>query len=398
MRILLIGEIYSENLGDGVICDCVTWLIKKNFANCTIDKLDLSYNVGVGKRAIDEYYNKKNKLQKRSEFIFKFNNLKIIKKLTYLKFNFINKSQYLKNRNEYIKNKKIINEFINLKYDYDFAIFAGGQLFMDYFSYPIYTYVRKLSKRNIPILFNACGAGPIKSKVLIYKLKKSLNNNFVKGISTRDDIYGIKKLYLTTNKNIKKTYDPALFTKEVYGINKKKNSKIVGLGVMKTSNMDNNALKELWKNIISELEKKHIRWKMFCNGSPWDYEFAKEILLELGYCTDLDTYLCKRPQVPQELVQEISNFKSIISFRLHSHIIAYSLDIPSIALVWDEKLKFFFSSNKKLDRCMYIDESPLKIVEKLLDIENTSYDMNLISNQKYTLENDLNNMINSVLI
>lgn len=42
-KVLLVGEIYSENLGDGVLCQCVEFLIKKYFnKEVMIDYLDLS--------------------------------------------------------------------------------------------------------------------------------------------------------------------------------------------------------------------------------------------------------------------------------------------------------------------------------------------------------------------
>lgn len=42
MKILLIGEVYSPNLGDGVICETVAALIKQKYPNCEIVMADLS--------------------------------------------------------------------------------------------------------------------------------------------------------------------------------------------------------------------------------------------------------------------------------------------------------------------------------------------------------------------
>lgn len=47
------------------------------------------------------------------------------------------------------------------------------------------------------------------------------------------------------------------------------------------------------------------------------------------------------PQTPDELITIISEYKGIISARLHSCIIAYSLGIPAVGLVWNDKLKLF---------------------------------------------------------
>ena len=45
MKILLIGEHYSDNLGDGVICANVEEMVKKNFNEVQITKLDLSHRL-----------------------------------------------------------------------------------------------------------------------------------------------------------------------------------------------------------------------------------------------------------------------------------------------------------------------------------------------------------------
>ena len=44
---------------------------------------------------------------------------------------------------------------------------------------------------------------------------------------------------------------------------------------------------------------------------------------------------------PRELVAQISGFRAIVAHRLHASIIAYSLGIPSVGLVWDKKVRAF---------------------------------------------------------
>lgn len=54
MNILLIGEAYSENLGDGIICETVANLIRKEYPDCTIVVADIS-----GKKGYADNQNKK---------------------------------------------------------------------------------------------------------------------------------------------------------------------------------------------------------------------------------------------------------------------------------------------------------------------------------------------------
>lgn len=48
-----------------------------------------------------------------------------------------------------------------------------------------------------------------------------------------------------------------------------------------------------------------------------------------------------RPEKPEQLVKQIASFKAVIAGRFHANIIATSLGIPSVALVWNEKMRAF---------------------------------------------------------
>lgn len=258
---------------------------------------------------------------------------------------------------------------------------------MDYFVFPIYYYVKYLAKRNIPIIFNACGSGPIHDKKLIRMMKKALGNEKIKSISTRDDLQKLQTLYFDTNGGqIQRTFDPALCTEEVYDITEMQTDKI-GLGVIYCKNITEEENLSIWRNIIRELEKRKLKWEIFCNGSPGDFAFGNRLLTHLGYSEKERTnYIVQRPKRPQELVATISRYKKIIAFRLHSHIIAYSLNIPSIALIWDEKLKFFFKKINHEERCLNAFSSSKQVVELLAEIEYEKEDLELKERQKKYLK------------
>ena len=48
-----------------------------------------------------------------------------------------------------------------------------------------------------------------------------------------------------------------------------------------------------------------------------------------------------QPLSPRQLVETIAGFAGVISGRLHANIIAYALNVPSIGLVWNDKLQIF---------------------------------------------------------
>lgn len=81
------------------------------------------------------------------------------------------------------------------------------------------------------------------------------------------------------------------------------------------------------------------------------------------------------------LVKTISRFQSIISFRLHSHIIAASLGIPSVAVVWDDKVRGFFGKIGHPERCCTLLDGPEKILNKLEKARQQGVDCKLIAEQ-----------------
>ena len=255
-KILLIGEFYSDNLGDGVLCEVVNKLIIDNI-HADVTKLDLSARNNYG-----EYFVYSNK----EKFL-----LKIIKRIQKL-FNI-----YPAGKINMLFKKRYIEKFF--QYNYDIVIFAGGQLFMDWFVIPINMIVTYCNKKHLPIIFHACGAKQIDNKYLINKLQKTLTSRYIKSISIRDDINLVNEVYLK-NANIMatETFDTALLSKQIFSNIRKEPSNFVGLGIMSVPSIDDKQIIFFWLNIIKILEEKRIVYKLFCNGSDGDYNLLKKIL------------------------------------------------------------------------------------------------------------------------
>lgn len=374
-KILIIGELYSSNLGDGVICNNVKDIIEKNIKNTSISLMDV-----YGKND----YNDNGNTRKN---YFKI----LIRKYIPLDY-IIHLTRYKSLKKKYIINENKIKKAMNKKYD--LVVFAGGQLFLDTFCLPIMEITQILSKNKTPIIFNGCGYGKIYNKKLKKKLKEILNNQNVKYISCRDSVDIINGEYLTEEKKATQTYDSALWTTETYKISKK-DSNIVGLGVMTVGSYSEAYIINTWKNIINELNKRKIKWQLFCNGNSKDYELCEKIINILKL--DAKQYLSERPRKDAELVETISKYKSIISYRLHSHIIATSLDIPSVGFEWNEKIRSFFKNIHKEDRCFKINSNKEKVVNKLIVAQEEGYDKDIIENQKKYLKEKLINQINTII-
>lgn len=339
MNILLIGERFSNNLGDGVIYDTVKNIIESfKIDNLNIICLDISGKL---------QYNINKSVNIKPE--------KKVLKFLRSKFSSIKRSTFV------LKNIRKLN--LN---KIDIAIYAGGQLFSDYFAKQMYYINKVLNKHNIPIVYNSCGMG-LNKKNKKYLLK-AVNINNVIGVSIRDNPQKFKDFFQST------TYTEAM--DPVYEISKfiprlNHNSKLIGIGLMEPNAYLHNKI-DLTRNeyfnliniIVKKVENMGYNWEFFCNGNDDDFRFINEVCQKNGYSQDK---INKRPVTPDELVAEVLNFDKIISFRLHSHIIASSYNIPCFGFEWDKKMKSYFTKLNNEKFCLKLNLETKKILNDKLE-------------------------------
>ena len=365
MKIAVIGVYYASNLGDAIICDCVAFWLKKKWPSASIDIIDIE--------------NKK-EFAKQTDTSLRTLEYRSWK----LKWEYWQTKHHIKDWMYYwnktdVESRREFYKQIAEK-GYDAAVFAGGQIFMDWLSMDLAAFLHCFEKAKTPVYLNACGVGISISSQIRDTLRQYLLNDNVKLISTRDNQKEIEKLYVNHQKKVSKTYDPALWTREVYPSVPKLSTNIVGLGVMYSNHAPLSKITGFWMQMIKQLSTKGLPWTMFCNGSIDDYYYAAYILKKAGLKQEEYLYDCA--QRPDELVQQIASFRSLISFRLHSHIVATSFHIPAIAVVWDEKLRFYYRNLGHEERCKTIWDKPDSVLQALEIAENEGYDIDLIKKQK----------------
>ena len=376
MKIAVIGLYYASNLGDAVICDCVRAWMKEAYPEAQVDMIDIkNYKEFPVQKKISTLTRERRKW-----------NLKRDRWLT--KSGISDRIYYWSAIG--IRDQESFYEKLG-KRGYDAVVFAGGQLFMDWLSLDICECLKRFHQQGVPVYFNACGAGEVLSEKIRRSLAKQLNHENIKLISTRDDVHTIEKRYFDGKKCVMPTYDPALWTTDVYGI-KRMDSDVVGLGVMYSNHTWQHNITKFWLDVIKNLEYKNIPWKMFCNGNLEDYEYGCRVLKKAGKKPEHHILECA--SMPQELIMQIAGFKSIVSFRLHSHIIAASLGIPGIAVVWDKKVRFFYERIGHPERCITVQNTGDQVIARLKRAEAEGVDMKKIEQQKYDARRILLDAIN----
>lgn len=379
MRIAVIGLYYAPNLGDAVICDCVAEWMREEFPNADIDIVDIE-----GKREFPNQVGmplqelKIRQIKSKIEYWLTEHRLIDV--------------MYFWNKRDVDARQKYYDEVAGRRYDA--AVFAGGQLFMDWLSMDVSEFIKRFDKVNTPVFLNACGTGKAASRHIRSILKENLSKSAVKFVSSRDDVDEINSLYMSGNMKAVRTFDPALWAGCVYGKSKKK-SDLIGLGVMHCTSIPYDQVIDFWVSVIGELDQRKIRWKMFCNGAVEDYRLGQRVLEKLSV-EDPERAL-KCAETPEELVEQISGFSGLISFRLHSHIIAASLGIPAVAIEWDKKLRFFYRNLEHEERCLTIESSAQEVADALVLAKKEECDRELIVRQRSYAKNMLLSEIKKVV-
>lgn len=263
----------------------------------------------------------------------------------------------------------------------DLIIFDGGGVIkfkQEKWYYYVWQILEWAQERNIPTFFCGVGVeGYDEGDERCQMLKKALRYSCVKGISVRDDIDTLKTCYLHgLDTPCFPVYDPAVHTGTAYNISKSRNSNIIGIGVIRHHIFDEYGYPqitrefqlEMWCSLIRELESRGYDWKLFSTGLKSDNETALEVLDAIGKSEERDRYLVPRPTEGRELVESIAAFRGVVSCRMHANIIAYSLGIPSVGLVWNNKLSFWGKKIGYPERFLTADHFCAKDIADCLEV------------------------------
>ncbi|EML0297002.1 polysaccharide pyruvyl transferase family protein [Vibrio parahaemolyticus] len=375
-KLVMVGYTHDTNLGDQVIADSAEYLIKKNIIDneFSVERFNLNYS------------NEFNSFKKLKRKVIN----KILSRLSSCS-SFDYKVGCYK------------RDYKNKFNDASAIVFAGGGMikfkYQDCWAH-ISALVDTVANKPCPIFFNAVGVeGYDQSNYKCRLLKESLNHSAIKMVTTRDDLSLLNDGYIE-NGYIKtaQVADSAVFSSEVYGIQKKSRD-VVGLGLVRARifkdngiDLDRTQVIELYASLISELEARGQSYQLFTNGLKSDVDILE----------DLETYLGKQlnviePQTPRELVELISTFKCTIAARLHACIISYSLTVPVVGLVWNNKVKMFgecigyperFFSHQDFDANEIIDRLTLSVAE--------GYEPNHYERYRETVNTSINKMISMI--
>lgn len=353
MHILILGAWCSCNLGDAVICRCVAQQLRIAYPDAELTVRDVIARDRLAPKAVPA----EAMLRRRAVFS---RGRQLLARVGI---------DLIRGREE----RRVRANMAHLEQvcagDYDLAVFAGGQLFMDGYGLFLEKCVELLGRRKIPVIFNACGTGPLHSRTIAKRLGAALRKENVIAVSTRDDTFRVDALVGEPDA-VCRVSDPALAASALLGISARPLD-TVGLGIMYPNGVPYRKALIQWRRIVKELDRRGQKWEMFTNGDPADEVFARRVLKKFP---DREARIAPRNVTPEGLMQTIAGYRGIISYRLHSHILAVSMGIPTAALVWDHKLRYFYADCGCPNRSFSVNAKAGDILDGLDTASSEGYD------------------------
>lgn len=377
-KVAIVGLYSIPNMGDKILCEASQYLTRQIAPEFQIKEVDVCPRYASDYKGWDYIkYRVSRKMKTNAE-----------KKFTY------EDSSESRYRYEYFMWQLRLNRYYQKAFsDVDAIVFAGGG-FLKFRTQGLNYYVEQIIKiakeRNIPVMMNGVGIeGYDETDIRCQNLKQIINSSCVKVITTRDDVDILQNCYIE-NPDIKtaRVGDPALWTPECYGVKRNPDSRTVGINVIRGkvfrdygNTYSYEELKEFYKELIRGADRRGMDWVLFSNGMKSDQKFGKTILQELEI--PVEDKLLPAPKTSMELLEQVRSFKCIFGARLHACITAYSMGVPVVGFIWNEKTRFFADIiGKKENFFEEADMQANRILDQMETASVSEYDTSIRSNLK----------------
>ena len=237
-----------------------------------------------------------------------------------------------------------------------------------------------------------------------HQLVEAVNMSAVKMLTTRDGEEGekiLKRDYIRRDMFCDYVGDPALWIPEMYGVKKNNicsNVPFVGINIIRKGIFDDynkaltdEALLGIYIQLISSIEAKGWRWRLFTNGMRGDIAVLKELQSKMGFSEDYVIYRCEDGKSYAEM---ISRYDVVFGARLHACITSVAVGTPVVSFIWDDKLKYF--SETMGIRQFFFPPSEMtagKIVSALEEAMNFKYNCRNIGVYKQKTKDSIRNFV-----
>lgn len=365
---------YSDNLGDGVIGDCLEYMIGRVEPGRTVYHLDMAGRQGFAPPGDGSTNGFKSVFYKTPD------QLRFL--LTLAAWPLIIRPKITAAWNAVVPKK-----------DFD-LVFGGGHMLTDIaLNFPLkLSLVAKLAREaGARVALNAVGATSRWSGLATTLFRKSLADPSVVYASVRDEdsFNSIRNNLPSVASKFEVTVDPGVWAADAYGVARNPQPDLsrltIGVGISHPAELASYAddkgsftqssLLDYWLDLIGLLRSQGHDVTLFTNGSAEDEHFLRHIVGEMKRTRpDVTFSVAPRAATPADLVRTIAGFDGLIGHRLHANIVAFSLGIPTVCLVWDKKVLAFAELSGRRKWCVDRSVSAADTVALMMDAMSVGVD------------------------
>ena len=335
MKVAVVGEVFSPNLGDGVIFECVSHLFAER--GVEVVPIDLRGRRGWepqgaagspapaagGARRVAQLAVRRSRALRRGITAWRW---------------------YSRERAHSAR------EWDAIIRSCDAVVIGGGQMLLDIgfsFAPRIAEIVRLARRQGKPVAFFGCGAGSRWGLVATRIYAGALN--YASYVSVRDRASArMVARVLKPGREVVAHPDPGFAAGTVYPAGGG-GAGVVGLGVQPAQHLrnfspalesvDDATYLEFWATVARSVAAAGQEVEVFSNGDAEDQEAAARIhahLVERG----IRATLAPHPRTPAELVGLIAGYSAVLCTRMHAGIVSFALGRRTIPISWDpEKVR-----------------------------------------------------------
>lgn len=399
VNILICGETFSPNLGDGLIAQAMQKLVSDVAPGATVQFYDFAGRTGPVDVAAPVF----SRPGSKTPSLKTFHRSVYGSSSTYASA--LNLLQHYLPQKMRQRRKRLAYAMTAC----DRVIVGGGQLLQDNrlaFPLAIHTVVTQAEEQLVPVDFFSVGVGARWSKLAAYLLRRSLLAENVGKVMCRDELSAtrLRTICPDASGKIGITYDAVLGLDDLPRVSTPGTT--IGLCLMhphaiRIASVREVAAKtdlmiEFWSEIALQLLQCGHEIRLFTNGAPKDQQFAASVMeaIQSSNSPSGTAVLLPRPRSPKELVELIAQFGVVVAHRLHANIVSTLLGIPNVALEWDAKVEDFMAYSAQRERFIRSGSTPAEVVDVVRRAVGTrGLDDNLRQKFLSRLQDDLSSVL-----
>lgn len=390
-NLIICSARYSDNLGDGVIADCAEYLVRRVRNDLNVMHFDLAGRTDWSPPKLGEGEQIKAPFLKNIFYKIPAQLQPLATAVAWRLF----------------MRKKLKSAWRAMDAKPGSSlIFAGGQLWNDVaLNFPLKI---EFVHQQLAASGGAFAVGPVgvsknwssSANRILSRVTKAARSVWVR------DRQSAETLNKYTGVNVQVTFDSAICASDCYGLNARSRlpglGAVVGVGVASPAELATQAENpdefgkqsalRFWVDLLANLKKSGLSPVIFTNGAQEDEAFAAEL-----HALAPDVPRANTPRKPIDLVNLINSFDSLVSYRLHANIIAYSCGVPSVGLVWDSKVRNFAGAVGREAYCLTPPFGVNEVMEKLLAAMSAGIDFEQRQKNKSACEESFVKIVNSVI-